>query len=213
MPECRVIPYFRGFLLELKEILSMGVGGGAALSPLIDSYQATLAANSVVDVEPVLKVSSFSSPAHSSTFPAMQQHQTVTLGGSPTTSTTNNSLPNNTSNKDSVYNSSSNNCYNNNFIGSNCNVNSSLTNNSVKSNNVGPTSLSSLSSCSSLSSTGPGTKSSLGGKEGAGGSHPNVVEAFNRGIQTNMVRSPQEQRRDTAVNLLGKHSQRKVVSL
>lgn len=200
MPECRVIPYFKGFLGELKEILSLGGTCPGLLSDLSDFQRAPVsttspptapAANS--NITTGHSVTNNNPPPSSTTTMMMTSNSSFSALGNFTVAAVNSSTVNNSSSSSNAINNNNNNTsgtLNKNLLGhtgdSNCvKLNSG--------NNVGP----SKSSQSSTESTGPG----------------DATDSTSRGMQTISMagRSPQEhQRRE--IGHPPKNAQQKVVS-
>lgn len=216
MPECRVIPYFKGFLAELKEILSMG---GTCTGSMLGDLNDFLRANTSTTTPPTTAASTnYNNNINSTTGnapnsnnnpnpPTAFQNSSLTMGtldpvtapdsatnnsGIGFTSSNNNACGNNISQAKNVLRHSEANCMKQ--------QQPQQSNNNSSSNNVGPSK-----GCQS----GTHQSTDLG-----------VMDSITRGMQTvnvaSAMRSPQDQRRELGSGTGGgnppKNSQQKVVS-
>lgn len=211
MPECRVIPYFKGFLGELKEILSMG---GTCTGSMLGDLNDFLRANTSTTTPPTTTASSSSSStnnnnnnnntttttgyAPNNNNPTAFLNSTLTLGTCDAAPVLNSTTFNSGHVSQSINNTSSNNISINRNLSGHGEANCMKQHSNSTSNNGGP----SKSSQSSTESTG------LGGTD--------TIDSTTRGIQTvtvaSAIRSPQDQRRELGGGHPPKSSQQKVVS-
>lgn len=209
MPECRVIPYFKGFLGELKEILSMG---GTCTGSMLGDLNDFLRANTSTTTPPTTTASSSSSStnnnnnntttttgyAPNNNNPTAFLNSTLTLGTCDAAPVLNSTTFNSGHVSQSINNTSSNNISINRNLSGHGEANCMKQHSNSTSNNGGP----SKSSQSSTESTG------LGGTD--------TIDSTTRGMQTvtvaSAIRSPQDQRRELGGGHPPKSSQQKVVS-
>lgn len=213
MPECRVIPYFKGFLTELKEILSLGgTCTGGMLGDLHDFLRANTSATTPPTAATNNNFTTTSGSSVNNNNPTLNSSSSSALGSfnaALNSSTVNNSSSSSSSSSSQVHQNVG---FSGSYINNNNSSNISNNNNNI-SGTMNKNLLSGDSNCvKPINNVGPskGSQSGSGGEATVVGSS-DVADSTTRGMQTvnvsSAARSPQDQRHPP------KNSQQKVVSL